>query len=959
MIGKNLKNCFRGGPILVALCLFVTAASPLFAAQVEVSYSFDRPEVFPVTLGGENFDRVVMPGLSNTMEAGQPCVPVAGANILVPFGEDVASVAIITGERITIGDGYHIEPGAHPVPISKMTGTAEAPVADPAIYGSRQAFPEFRYERVGTQNFRGYRILVVRLNPVEYIPATGELAYYEKLQVVVNTVPAADQATLFRGLPEDENELITRVDNPEPAVSYLSAAKLGAKNYRLLIITSSALASSFQTLKDYHDTTGFLTEIHTTTDIGSSDPSDVRDYIRDRYLNDGIEYVLIAADDDIIPARDLYVKSWEGSGAEIEYNMPADIFFGCLDGTYNYDGDSYWGEPTDGDGGGDVDLMAEVYIGRASVGSATEADRFVSKTIQYMTTQSDYLRDVLMCGEYLGFGGVSDYAGDMMDQMIDGSSADGYTTVGIPSGQFTIDQLYDRDWAGNDWPQSELINRINAGLHIINHLGHGSEDYAMKLYNSTVSSLTNTDLCFVYTQACLPGHFDGMDCFAEYMNIKSDNGMFAGIMNARYGWGSNYSTDGPSQRFDREFWDAVFSESENKREIGRANHDSKEDNVYRINESCMRWCAYEANLFGDPTVAIRAQGSLAFDFPNGTPDMLPPMTETTIEVNVSGVYDGVPVPGTGVINISVNGRAFSPHQMTEISPNQYEATLPGESCYNTVEYFFGAEEESSGMFYFPSGDPFRALVATDKISIFADDGEADLGWAVSGDAADGMWNRGTPAGLGERGDPPTDFDGSGQCYLTDNVYGNSDVDDGTTYLDSPAFDLSSADDATIHYARWYSNDYGADPHNDVMKVYISDNGGSAWTLVETIGPSEQAAGGWYEHSFDVTEFVTPTATMKLRFEASDLNDGSVIEAAVDDVYVTVYECTSYMCGDATQDDLVNLLDITFLINFKYKDGPPPAVMQAGDVNSDTSVDLLDIIYLIRYKYKGGPDPACL
>ncbi len=30
----------------------------------------------------------------------------------------------------------------------------------------------------------------------------------------------------------------------------------------------------------------------------------------------------------------------------------------------------------------------------------------------------------------------------------------------------------------------------------------------------------------------------------------------------------------------------------------------------------------------------------------------------------------------------------------------------------------------------------------------------------------------------------------------------------------------------------------------------------------------------------------------------------------------------------------------------------------GDVNSDTNIDILDIVYLINYKYKGGADPDC-
>ena len=67
-------------------------------------------------------------------------------------------------------------------------------------------------------------------------------------------------------------------------------------------------------------------------------------------------------------------------------------------------------------------------------------------------------------------------------------------------------------------------------------------------------------------------------------------------MNARYGFFWSFSTDGDSQRYNREFWDAVFGE--NITEIGRANQDSKEDNLYIINRSTMRWCYYQLNLFG-------------------------------------------------------------------------------------------------------------------------------------------------------------------------------------------------------------------------------------------------------------------------------------------------------------------------------------------------------------------------
>ena len=61
-------------------------------------------------------------------------------------------------------------------------------------------------------------------------------------------------------------------------------------------------------------------------------------------------------------------------------------------------------------------------------------------------------------------------------------------------------------------------------------------------------------------------------------------------------------TDGKSQRFIREFWDAVFCEE--IKVISRANQDSKEDNLWRIDEKYMRYCYYELNYFGDPSIAF-------------------------------------------------------------------------------------------------------------------------------------------------------------------------------------------------------------------------------------------------------------------------------------------------------------------------------------------------------------------
>jgi CubicO group peptidase (beta-lactamase class C family) len=67
----------------------------------------------------------------------------------------------------------------------------------------------------------------------------------------------------------------------------------------------------------------------------------------------------------------------------------------------------------------------------------------------------------------------------------------------------------------------------------------------------------------------------------------------------------------------------------------------------------------------------------------------------------------------------------------------------------------------------------------------------------------------------------------------------------------------------------------------------------------------------------------------------------------------------YICGDADNNETVNLLDITYLINFLYKGGIEPDPLESGDVDSSGEINLLDITYLIGYLYMGGAEPICI
>jgi len=632
VIYKRNYFCIVGGievsRLLVVVIISAILITPIGVGNTKgitmaVKYCFNRPILEKVVIEGVTYDKVLLSQCSIFGRVGDPALPAKGAYILLPQGSKVEKIEVIPGKKVVVGSNYKLIPIEKPLPIIGRKFSMITPNKE--IYSSNKVFPGRLFTKVGIYSFRGYEILVLRLFPVQYIPSEGELFYYKDLTVSIELIRDNHINPLYRGLGKDREEVIEKVDNPYVADTYKEKCTYLDK-YDLLIITTDFLKNKFQRLKDCHDRRGIKTEIKTIQDIGSDKPEDIREFIREEYLASGVDYVLIGGDVDVVPAKILWASGLDENVNPLSDYMPSDIYYGCLDGTFNYDGDDKWGEPTDGDNGSDVDLIAEVYVGRAPVGNAKEADNFVSKTIEYIEMGADdYFKKVCLVGEYLGNYGIASYGGNYLDQLIDGSDADGYTTVGIPSDEYEIYTLYDRDAS---WHPSDIINCINNGVHFINHLGHSNWGRNMKINRDDVESLTNTKYCFIYSQGCYAGAFDYDDCIAEYHTVKTRHSAFAVIMNARYGFFWTFSTDGDSQRYHREFWDAIFGEGILR--IGKANQDSKEDNLYIIERSMMRWCYYQLNLLGDPAVALRISN------PPDKPSR--PNGETVVKVGKTYIY---------------------------------------------------------------------------------------------------------------------------------------------------------------------------------------------------------------------------------------------------------------------------------------------------------------------------------
>jgi hypothetical protein len=588
------------------LLLAATLFSSVYAEKSETytlqhTYYFEPPHIQKICLNGTFYDSVLLPDGDEVFKAGEPNLPARGAYLLLPPGMTDISIDVTSNKMVYLGQDYEIASSQKPVPLSQKNINVFTP-PNTALYNSNELFPKKLFTKIGTYSCRGYTILVLTLYPVRYVASTGGLYYYQSFDISVELKETSDKNDYFRSINADEDIILQKIDNPSLLSSYStcpSDVNDPLWGYDVLLITTDDFAFAFQELADHHNDLGigYRTSVKTLSDIGSCEPEAIRDYIRQEYIENFIWYVLIGGDQDSIPAPLLWVDSQVGPMTE----MPSDLYYACLDGPYNYDSDDKWGEPTDGEDGGDVDLMAEVYVGRACVDTIDEVHHFVNKTIHYMDTRPPYLKHVATVGESLD---ATTWGGDYMDELINGSSNNGYTTVGIPDGPsgMNISTLYDRDWPGYHWPSSEIIGYINNETHIINHIGHASPEQVMRMNNDYVTALTNEQYFFMYTQGCHAGAYDFDDCIAEWFTVKTSHGAFSAIMNARYGWAKTGNTNGPSQRFHREFWDAVFDEE--IAVISAANQDSKEDTVHLINQYCMRWCYYELHLFGDPCVDL-------------------------------------------------------------------------------------------------------------------------------------------------------------------------------------------------------------------------------------------------------------------------------------------------------------------------------------------------------------------
>ncbi len=73
-----------------------------------------------------------------------------------------------------------------------------------------------------------------------------------------------------------------------------------------------------------------------------------------------------------------------------------------------------------------------------------------------------------------------------------------------------------------------------------------------------------------------------------------------------------------------------------------------------------------------------------------------------------------------------------------------------------------------------------------------------------------------------------------------------------------------------------------------------------------------------------------------------------------------YDPNYFICGDLDGNEVINVIDVSMLIDVAFRNGIPPANFNRGDLNGDGVYDIFDVSLLINHAFRGAPAPTgCL
>ncbi len=659
----------------IVTILAVILLSTAFAGEFTVNVPFSTSDVEINQMG--NYTAVTIAGVPSIATIGAPALPMMNTRIALPSGMQATGIEVVNASYQALRGNHTLLPATHPVPLSLMGETTiDLPVPDQAIYSSSVNFPAQPARLENSSMLLGFPVAYLSVYPVRWNPASGTIEVLTNLEIKVSTETSDTYSVRTRSA---QSEARTRaivestVANPE-MVQASGATIIPSRDLlygEYVVIATPTYESYAQTFANWKTRKGVPTSVYTTTWIQTQySCADLQQEIR-AFLTDcrdeGVEYVLIWGDDNIIAGRDSKITY----SSYTEY-PPVDLYWSDINDTapgadlWNSNGNGIWGEW--GAGGDNVDYHPDMFTGRASVNSTAEAALFISKVLAYeQVTSTDYFETAPI---EMRVG----YTTEQLWPGCWGSAGAEIISNDVPSGAWEEEKCYNSDGTNSVSITSAMIN---AGPAHVYHASHGSNtSFSLPGGSYTTShfmALTNISgggLPAIWNSiSCLIGHLDNSECMGDAW-LASPNGGGFGAFNARYGWGSPSSPgNGASEVLCQALYDVHWNDGLSS--LG-AMHSMGRDEMSPLTQEIMDWCVKEYNLFGEPELPIWTEDAqqLAASYPSSISGSTTVSVTVTSEGSpVSGarvclwkgddwasaeVYEVETTNGSGVVNIPVN-----------------------------------------------------------------------------------------------------------------------------------------------------------------------------------------------------------------------------------------------------------------------------------------------------------------
>ncbi len=308
-----------------------------------------------------------------------------------------------------------------------------------------------------------------------------------------------------------------------------------------LIVTGADYLDEIVTLENLLGTKGLSWQTLSVQEIASGWPGidtqeSIRNCIKHFVFDEGSTYVVLAGDETVVPAREVYTEC-EGY---VEF-APSDLYYADLDGSWDENGNGIYGEYADS-----LDLYPDVLLGRLLFSSSESASAIFEKNVVYagVNQTETWYRNVVLCGAML-FPAIG-YAGakgcELMAQSFPGN--------------FDLTKAY--ELSSGDHPDT-YFPVLYSGAGWNHYAGHGNNRGVYWIDNSAIlnifrmegfSSRSNQGRTGIHSGiGCHTGDFtdDGV-CLPETLLTLPDGGGVAGFFNTSWGWEGYWPEIGSTER---------------------------------------------------------------------------------------------------------------------------------------------------------------------------------------------------------------------------------------------------------------------------------------------------------------------------------------------------------------------------------------------------------------------------